>query len=310
MNTTSGFRSLAIYAKHDLAIALERRGDQENLEESARLMDETVSEGEVLGMKRTVEKARLRSAYSNRIASGGREKKTEVRTIDEQQCAGPENGYQATDGACDATRQASLYIATHETATSNAQESLLFCREGDFWTVGYQNQTTRIRHLTGLTILAQLLVCPYREFHVLDLVSAIDGESPKIVRSASRGPTLDATAKRSYRERLRELHAEVEQARAASDRIRAEQAEAEMDSLTREIARAVGLGGKDRVTGSDSERARLRITNAIRLAIRKIGTHHEKLGRHLSKTVRTGSFCVYHPEPILASDQQRYLDRK
>ncbi|MGH2713244.1 MAG: hypothetical protein ACRDM7_05040, partial [Thermoleophilaceae bacterium] len=63
------------------------------------------------------------------------------------------------------------------------------------------------------------------------------------------------------------------------------------------LARAVGLGGRDRPSGSGAERARVNATRAIRAAIRRIEECDPSLGRHLDRAVRTGIFCVYDPAP-------------
>src|SRR6185436_16460795 len=109
------------------------------------------------------------------------------------------------------------------------------------------------------------------------------------------GPVLDARAKESYRRRLAEIEDDIEEARAAGDSARA--AHAERDLLVRELSRAVGLGGRDRRVGSAAERARASVTRAIRQAVARIGEHHPSLGKHLDRTIRTGTYCAYDPDP-------------
>ena len=46
-----------------------------------------------------------------------------------------------------------------------------------------------------------------------------------------------------------------------------------------------------------SERARAGVTRAIRQAIARIGEHHPQLGEHLGRTIRTGTYCAYFPDP-------------
>lgn len=67
--------------------------------------------------------------------------------------------------------------------------------------------------------------------------------------------------------------------------------------LLRELSRAVGLSGRDRRAASASERARAAVTRAVRQAITKIGEHHPPLGDHLTRTIRTGTYCAYMPDP-------------
>jgi hypothetical protein len=111
------------------------------------------------------------------------------------------------------------------------------------------------------------------------------------------GEILDAQAKAEYRRRLTELEEELEEARTFSDPERAARAEEERDFLVRELAGAIGLGGRDRRAGSPSERARVSVTRAIRSALGRIREHSSALGDHLESTIRTGTFCSYIPDP-------------
>ena len=64
-----------------------------------------------------------------------------------------------------------------------------------------------------------------------------------------------------------------------------------------ELARAVGLGGRDRRAASHAERARLNATRAIRAAMAHLARADPALGAHLSSTIRTGRYCSYTPDP-------------
>jgi hypothetical protein len=175
-----------------------------------------------------------------------------------------------------------------------ATETNLFRREGDYWSVVFEGRTVRVRDLKGMRYLAQLLAHPGREFHVLDLVAAETGQQMAL---GDAGEILDERAKTAYRRRLGEIEDDIEQARAAGDDRREAQADAERDFLVRELARAVGLGGRDRRAASASERARSGVTRAIRQGIARIGEHHPALGEHLDGAVRTGTYCAYVPDP-------------
>jgi tetratricopeptide (TPR) repeat protein len=183
----------------------------------------------------------------------------------------------------------------------------VFRREGDYWSVIFEGHTVRVRDLKGMRYLARLFADPGREYHVLDLVAA---ETGSVARVDSRqatglprsvpgdaGEILDARAKDAYRRRLAEIEDDIDQARAIGDTERAAQADAERDFLVRELSRAVGLGGRDRRAASASERARVGVTRAVRQAIARIGEHHPPLGEHLNRTIRTGTYCAYFPDP-------------
>jgi non-specific serine/threonine protein kinase len=165
----------------------------------------------------------------------------------------------------------------------------------------------RIKHAKGLAFIAHFLAHPGREFHVTDLIASgnrVSGgvANPKTVDEPTRsdlgdvGPALDATSKSSYRQRLRDLRAEQDEAISLGDTGRSERAQEEIEFLTKELARAVGIGGRDRKINSEAERARLRVTNVVRSAVRKIAKEHPALGRYLALSLHTGSLCSFEPD--------------
>ena len=183
----------------------------------------------------------------------------------------------------------------------------IFRREGDYWSVVFAGRTVRVRDLKGIRYLARLLAYPGRDFHVLDLVAAERGQTAAVERGhaaglprtgpGDAGEMLDARAKDAYRRRLAEIEDDIEQARALDDTEREAQADTERDFLVGELSRAVGLGGRDRRAASTSERARVSVTRAVRQAMIRVGEHHPELGEHLNRTIRTGTYCAYTPDP-------------
>jgi tetratricopeptide (TPR) repeat protein len=194
-------------------------------------------------------------------------------------------------------------------AGARIHHDYVFLREGDYWTVVFEGRTVRLRDRKGLRYLARLLAAPGHELHVLDLLAIERGASvttarplePGLRSSAltDAGPLLDGQAKEAYRRRLAEIEEDIEEAGALGDDERAAQADAERDFLVRELARAVGLGGRDRRAGSASERARASVTRAVREAMARIREHHPPLGAHLDRTIRTGTYCAYLPDTRL-----------
>ncbi|MEU9374390.1 hypothetical protein AB0D94_11545 [Streptomyces sp. NPDC048255] len=104
-----------------------------------------------------------------------------------------------------------------------------------------------------------------------------------------------------YRRRLAEIEEDIDEARAGHDVGRQEQTELERDFLINELARAVGLGGRDRHAGAASERARAAVTQAVRKAVARLRDTSPPLGDHLDRTIRTGTYCAYAPDPRLPS---------
>jgi hypothetical protein len=210
-------------------------------------------------------------------------------------------------------------IETGGTVTGVADEASaitgghVFRREGDFWTVAYGGSVVRVRDSKGLHYLARLLAQPAREFHVVDLEAAESqpaqgARSERLARAGvaelevrpdlgDAGELLDAKAKAAYRARLAELRAELDEAEQFSDATRAARSRQEIDFLEDELARAVGLGGRDRRAAAHAERARLNVTRAIRAGVANLARVNPSLGRHLTATIRTGRYCSYTPDP-------------
>ncbi len=281
----------AAYARGKLRLADgDATGAEQSLSESVRLWNE-------VGAPYEAAIARLGLADAHH-ASGSHERadleRQAARTIlDEIEAAPP------VPPAAD--------VADRDVLDDRSGSVNAFRREGDYWTVIFDGHTVRVRDLKGMHYLARLLADPGREFHVLDLVAAetgsaahVDsGQTARLPRSAlgDAGEMLDTQAKNAYRRRLAEIDDDIEQAHANGDGERAAQADAERDFLLRELSRAVGLGGRDRRAASASERARAGVTRAIRQAITRIADHHPQLGEHLSRTIRTGTYCAYMPDP-------------
>src|SRR5260370_22637836 len=163
---------------------------------------------------------------------------------------------------------------------------------------------------------------PAVEFHVLDLYggSASQRDEHETSRSAQSahglprgdedlekagihigslgdaGEMLDDQAKVAYRRRLSELREELEQSKTLGNVERAEGTEQEIDALTKELSRAVGLGGRSRRAASASERARQTITKTIKSGLQRIAQIHSQLGDILSRCIKTGTFCSYQPD--------------
>ena len=192
------------------------------------------------------------------------------------------------------------------TTVASPAAATVFRREGDYWCVVFDGRTARLRDSRGLQYLARLLAEPGRELHALDLVAAGRAEpdpganEPTLVADlGDAGEMLDRSARDAYRRRLSEIEEDVEEAKAMGDIPRAEQACAEREFLVRELARAVGLGGRERRVGSAAERGRSAVTRAIRQSLARIREHHPSLGEHLDRTIKTGTYCAYLPDPRL-----------
>ncbi len=189
----------------------------------------------------------------------------------------------------------------------------VFHLEGEYWTVGCGGSLLRLKDTKGLRYIAHLLRHPGREFHALDLATSDTSPAAAAGRGVNaneiaqlglrvsgdpeRGePLLDAQAKATYKQRLTHLREQLDEATSFNDRERAAALRREIEFLSRELARALGLQGRDRTASSAGERARLNVTRAIRSVIKRIAARNPILGHYLESTIKTGTFCVYVPD--------------
>jgi hypothetical protein len=256
-------------SKHDLALALDRRGTATDGEQAADLRHAALSISQALGMPALTEQLRA-----------------ELGQLDlDTDNAGAERRDGASDG--------------------------LFRLEGEYWTIRFAGDEFRLRDAKGLRYLARLLQAPGHELLALDLAreAASLGESAERFETdlgsdalGDAGPALDPRAKQAYRSRVQELREELGEAESWNDPERATRAREEIDFITRELAAAVGLGGRDRPTSSPGERARVSVTRAIRLALARIAENSTALGDHFGATIHTGTYCMYRPDPRVPID--------
>jgi hypothetical protein len=174
-----------------------------------------------------------------------------------------------------------------------------FQLEGEYWTVSYEGRVHRLRDSKGLRVLARLLANPGRPYSSLDLErmgATGDEATARAAASGDAGELLDDEARRAYRKRLTELGEAIDDAEASGKAEQAGSLREEKDFLTRELSRALGLGGRSRRAGSVAERARLNVTRAVKATLQHVAAADADLAAHLGATVHTGVVCVYSPD--------------
>jgi non-specific serine/threonine protein kinase len=188
----------------------------------------------------------------------------------------------------------------------STHDDFLFLHQNDYWIIRYHGRTALLKSTRGLHCLAVLLHDPGREFHVRDLFShPMDTANPAAAvvlherrREPHAGiPMLDGHAKAECHRRLNELRQKLNEAERFKDPQRKAEAQNEVQAIADYLASAIGLGGRDRKSSSDAERARCAVTKCIRKAIQRIASAIPSLGYHLAARIKTGYFCSYNPHP-------------
>jgi hypothetical protein len=169
------------------------------------------------------------------------------------------------------------------------QQGVRIAREGNLWIVAGFDDEIRVRDSRGMEMLARLVGEPNREIHALDLMGAATTDG------GDAGELLDPKARAQYKARLAELMAERDRAEEWGDAGRAERVADEIEALTSELERAVGLGGRERRAGGAAERARSNVQRRLQHAIQQIRAGSRRLGEHFAATIKTGTLCMYAP---------------
>lgn len=165
-------------------------------------------------------------------------------------------------------------------------------RDGEDWLLQAGSDRARLRDGRGPHYLRALLAAPGSDIPALDLVAGCPG----LVYSDS-GPLLDATARGTYRDRIRQLDDELAAADRTGDSIAAEKAHRERQALVSELRRATGLAGRPRRATADAERARVNVTRTLRATMDRITMAAPIAGAHLASSIRTSTMCRYQPAP-------------
>lgn len=162
------------------------------------------------------------------------------------------------------------------------------------WRIEIDGRILTLRHSVGLLHLARLLERPSTEVSALALSAAEHGEPVEVWRGEE---IVDDEALRQYRSRITHLEDELDRAVLADDLGHAERLRTELGELIDHLRSVTGLDGRPRRASDAAERARMRVSRALRRTIDRIRAADPELGDELDRTVRTGHRCSYSPDP-------------
>jgi tetratricopeptide (TPR) repeat protein len=255
-------------------------------DEAERYFDAALQENERLGA--TAWLARTRFAFARVLERrGGPGDAARVRDLDAQAAE--------TFGALE--MESFLREPRPVAAPRGPLAAPRLAREGEYFTLAGAGAPIRLRDSDGLRYIDHLLRHPCVEFHATDLLPLGRRGDAEVPGSGDAGPLLDREARAAYRRRLEDLRETLSEAEQFNDRARAERARAEIEHLTAELSRAVGLSGRERRAASAAERARVNVTLRIRNAIKKIEEFSPAVAHQLASCIHTGTFCRYTPPP-------------
>ncbi|MDX6688619.1 MAG: hypothetical protein QOG15_76 [Solirubrobacteraceae bacterium] len=154
-------------------------------------------------------------------------------------------------------------------------------RDQDAWTFEYGASRFILQDAKGLRHLATLLSAPGTPIAAVGLAAAAEG-------SAAPGERFAATDHAAFRDRASELEEELAEAQAFNDPERVALVHEQLASLASVLTAP---------SGAASERARVNVTRSLRATLKRVGEHDAGLGALLGSCVRTGTMCMYEPDP-------------
>ena len=165
--------------------------------------------------------------------------------------------------------------------------------ESNVWHLRFGHEHAQLADTIGVRRLVQLLERPFVDIPVADLIGGLD--------QSSRQDLMDSVALRSYRDRVSELRAEIDDADDNNDIVRAERARTDLDTLLEHITTDVALGQRSRQFTNSQERARVAVRKSLSRVFDEIAQQSPRLGALFVNSVRTGNICRFEPcDPLPA----------
>jgi hypothetical protein len=170
-----------------------------------------------------------------------------------------------------------------------------FRRRGAAWQYRFAGGEPLILTGRGAAYLHQLLAQPGVPIPAVRLAFNVIRDERLLVAGAGE-PVLDDDALTACRAAYEDLVQHLEEAQANNDLATQEAVQRDIEALAEQLRRDVGLGGKPRRAGSDREKVRKAVRNAISRAVAQIAHDDRRFAEHLTAPrLMCGHTLCYHP---------------
>ena len=220
------------------------------------------------------------------------------------------------DGEINAHRKSEeIFTPLLEYRKSDKHENY-FYRSGDFWEIRFHggNKIFISKANTGAQYIRFLLERPHSGTPVTEItqkisdntevgeleelkndVGKLDGFSIGPLPSMGAGPVADKKALRQYREDLRSLYREIDEAKASGDLAKNERLQEEKEKLEHAVNEAITPHGNNKKLNDSVRNIDNAFRNAVNRTIKKIKTYDKALYEHLKNSITCGLYPVYAP---------------
>ncbi|MBM4254743.1 MAG: hypothetical protein FJ147_02470 [Deltaproteobacteria bacterium] len=151
------------------------------------------------------------------------------------------------------------------------------------WRIALGEHVATVPDLVGMRYIARLVTAPDQDIAAVTLVID-EGTAPPINGGQE---VMDTKTLPAVRERICTLRQQPVLLSEEQD---------ELDTLTHELACAIGLGGRTRSFADVPERARTAVRKAVKRALAQVAAANPVVGQYLATRIETGAVCRYRSE--------------
>lgn len=179
-----------------------------------------------------------------------------------------------------------------------------FRKHGDGWFIRAFGKEGHFKDRVGFAYLSVLLATPGVAVAMTELIATAKGpprDLKQIPPTESWQPVLDGQAKRSLKNRLVELNAEIERAEKQGNGVYAEVLRREFHEVAGRLRADTTRTGRPRQFARSVDKMRSQITNAIRRAYQALYDHNmRELADHLKVCIscQGNAFIYSPPQPL------------
>lgn len=166
--------------------------------------------------------------------------------------------------------------------------TITFRKENEVWEFNFAGSQGFLPAVKGYNDIFKLISNPGKSFHCTDLMGSV---------LLQKGEALaDDQAKKDYWNKLTDIRNELEQSELALDAHKTIELQSQYDELVEFLSKTYDKKGRARKQNDVVDKIRSAVTWRIRNAISKIEKANPPLGKHFNNTIKTGTYCEYHPE--------------
>jgi hypothetical protein len=158
----------------------------------------------------------------------------------------------------------------------------VFKKNGDVWAVRYaRGKEFMLLPSKGAAYIHLLLSQPSMQLSAIDMACKIAKNRDRYTLG-NAGPRTDLESLAAYRVKLTDLREDLQKAKDNNDPGEQEKIQEEIESISKELRKSRGLGGRLRTVSDDRERVRKAVSNAVKRAIKDIAQYDRCLADHLA----------------------------